>query len=364
MDSSFLVGEQVTSEPEVGIVLQTLGHGGGMERYGMDLVHGLNALGVQPTVYSYRVDPALPPMHIRAVHRLGSRLMPRKLKAYALSARLQHLATRQALPPLIGCCRIAQCTLAVCGGTHRGFLEHMGQRAGLFDRLEIGLEARFYDNSTKVLAHSRFMRDELRQHYQVPGAKIHTLYPPVSTSQFGIASDSERAVLRQRLGFSQRETLFLFVSTGHRRKGFALLQSFFSRTSLPVRLLVAGRPIPGKTDNITYLGYRTDLEQIYRAVDFTLHPSLYEPFGLSCVESIRCGTPVIVSDRVGASEVIARGAQIVLPALTVEALARAVDEALQRREPLREQARSAPLGYDPSPVTHARALLQLLATDP
>ena len=60
--------------------------------------------------------------------------------------------------------------------------------------------------------------------------------------------------------------------------------------------MVAGRPIDETGPNIHYLGYRSDIEDVYRAVDFTILASTYEPFGLVGVESVLCGTPVLVAD--------------------------------------------------------------------
>jgi len=344
---------------DVGIVLQAFGYGGGIERYGVDLVRGLNALGVSPHIYANRVDPSLSGIATKRIYHLHSPLVPRQFKGHYLSARLRRIATKEGVPSLIGCCRNDTGDIAICGGTHRGFLNYMEKTPRLFDLLELRLERRFYAHSRVVVAHSGLMKNELEYLYGIPTDKIQLLYPPVAHSTFGPASKTERARLREALGLPSGEILFLFVSTGHRRKGFDLLWRYFSQSHLPIRLLVAGRPIRGTSEKISYLGYRKDLEQVYRAVDFTIHPSLYEPFGLACMESIKCGTPVIVSNRVGASEVISAGAQLVLPELTQPALSMVIEQALQIRLAMRERAESDPIGYNDDPVDHARQLLAL-----
>lgn len=70
-------------------------------------------------------------------------------------------------------------------------------------------------------------------------------------------------------------------------------------------LLVAGRPMrdPGVA-NVRYLGYRTDMVSLYGAADYTILPSHYEPFGLVVPESMQCGTPVITTLQVGATELL------------------------------------------------------------
>jgi glycosyltransferase involved in cell wall biosynthesis len=46
------------------------------------------------------------------------------------------------------------------------------------------------------------------------------------------------------------------------------------------------------------------MDELYCAVDATLHPAIYEPFGQIISESIACGTYVMASDNVGAKEII------------------------------------------------------------
>ena len=49
--------------------------------------------------------------------------------------------------------------------------------------------------------------------------------------------------------------------------------------------------------NVVGLGFCTDMPELYRAADFTIMASLYEPFGLVGVESVLCGTRVVLSDN-------------------------------------------------------------------
>jgi glycosyltransferase involved in cell wall biosynthesis len=57
-------------------------------------------------------------------------------------------------------------------------------------------------------------------------------------------------------------------------------------------------------DVATYVGPRSpsELAALYREVDIVLQPSHYEPFALTVGEALSSGTPVVVSDAVGAGE--------------------------------------------------------------
>lgn len=52
----------------------------------------------------------------------------------------------------------------------------------------------------------------------------------------------------------------------------------------------------GAQDYISLRGFRVDVENVYREADLMLFLSEYESFGNVAVESIFCGTPVLVSD--------------------------------------------------------------------
>ena len=112
-----------------------------------------------------------------------------------------------------------------------------------------------------------------------------------------------------------------------RAKGLPLLLDAVA--TLPkneYELAVAGSP--GRQfrplGNVKYLGFVREMADLYRAVDLTVLPAIYEPFGLVVTESIACGTPVITAAEVGATDVISPTSGIVLDRLNIAALARRV----------------------------------------
>ncbi|MHB1943184.1 MAG: glycosyltransferase [Acidiferrobacteraceae bacterium] len=328
-----------------------------MERYVLDVTNAAGILDIVPSLYTGKLDRRLPEVRLVRPTVFRTRWIPGKLEDRYLSFRIRSLRQTNPTQIIIGCFRNECSDIAICGGTHLGFLKNTNKRRGLFDSLEIRLERTFYERSRLVIAHSRLMDRELKTEYGVLENKVRILYPPVS-SQFSFAN-SIKVTARHNLGFPQNEILFLFASTGHKRKGFGLLQRFFSRTTLPIRLLVAGRPVSGRDSRISYIGYRADMEEVYQAVDFTVHPSFYEPFGLVCVESVMCGTPIIVSNRVGASEIITDAAKLVMDTLDYDGLASAIGQALDCRESMTNAARSIPPSYNTDPLFHLKELLRL-----
>jgi glycosyltransferase involved in cell wall biosynthesis len=71
-------------------------------------------------------------------------------------------------------------------------------------------------------------------------------------------------------------------------------------------LYVAGSAFKSTASNVHHLGFVKEPHELYAAVDCTLHPSIYEPFGQIVSESLACGTFVMVSDHVGAKEIVSK----------------------------------------------------------
>ena len=64
----------------------------------------------------------------------------------------------------------------------------------------------------------------------------------------------------------------------------------------------------GIANRVYFLGHRDDVAMLMRAVDVVVHPSIDpEPFGLTLVEAMLTGTPVIASDAGAASEILDGG---------------------------------------------------------
>jgi glycosyltransferase involved in cell wall biosynthesis len=90
-----------------------------------------------------------------------------------------------------------------------------------------------------------------------------------------------------------------------------------------VHLAVAGNthrsPFPalsaslGLADRIHFLGAQEDVAKLMRSCDFFVLPSFYEPFSLAVLEAMACGLPAVVSEQVGASEILTKECGFVQP---------------------------------------------------
>ena len=82
----------------------------------------------------------------------------------------------------------------------------------------------------------------------------------------------------------------------------------------------------GVAQRVHFLGYREDIPLLMGAVDVLVHPSVDpEPFGMTLIEAMLCGTPVIASNTGAAPEILDNGAAgCLVPPGNPQALAEAL----------------------------------------
>ncbi|SAL18820.1 glycosyl transferase family 1 [Caballeronia peredens] len=344
----------------IGISANALKHSGGLERYAMDLVRGLAAAGfdgrTKPAFFARKIDTSLPESRLIEAHRIKVSFLPGKLRDAYFSWALKRARRKAKVDVLIGCNRVEGSEIAICGGTHIGFLRATGRREKRSDTRQIALERRQYARAEVIVAHSDMMRDELRTLYGIDNRKIRVLYPPVDRARFSAVDTAERARLREQFGFKADETVLLFPSSSHVRKGLPLIEQALA--GMNVVIAVAGRAPEKPAPNVRYLGYAKNIEDAYRAADFTILASSYEPFGLVGIESVMCGTPVIFPACIGCCDAIADHAKHVFKSGDAGDLRRVVLDAIGARRGAARVSGDA-VRYDADVSSHVSALVEL-----
>lgn len=345
---------------KIGISCNALRHSGGIERYARDLVLGFSRIGIKPVFFARSFDTSIDEYPLVQPCRISTGWIPQKLRDYFFSRWLRRKKKQSGVDTLISCNRVSSSDIAICGGTHIGFLRAVNQAAGFADRLQIRLEKQQYENAQYIIAHSRLMVQELSNDYRIDRKKIVLAYPPVDSSKFVVVDEERRNSLRKKFRFPPDKLIFLFPSSSHKRKGFPLLVKFFENTKLPVVLVVVGRPVKLNLPNIQYLGFQKNISECYQAADFTILASLYEPFGLVGIESVLCGTPVVMAENIGCLEVLSPHAKLTFDSRNLASLADAVTTAVMddtRRKRL--QIPTGEITYDVQIDSHIKTILTL-----
>ena len=145
-----------------------------------------------------------------------------------------------------------------------------------------------------------------------------------------------------RLRYRLPSEYLLFVGTVEPRKNLARLVEALGRSGTDLPLVVAGASGWGDTglvesDRVRFIGFVDDgdLPALYTGAAAFCYPSEREGFGMPVLEAMSYGTPVVTSLGTSTEEV-AGGAAVLVDPFDVDDIARGVDEALARRDELRQ----------------------------
>ena len=168
-------------------------------------------------------------------------------------------------------------------------------------------------------------------------ADIITVTPNGVDAQFRVLPQNQIASRRAKHA-SVGEICLLNVGSTHQRKNMETILKVLEtlrQKDFPARLWKVGSDFTPQqkayiSDRqlescITWIPQieRETLVELYNAADILLAPSLYEGFGLTIIEAMACGTPVITANVSSLPEVAGDAAVLVDP-LNVKAMAEAI----------------------------------------
>ncbi|HEV3217291.1 MAG TPA: glycosyltransferase family 4 protein [Vicinamibacterales bacterium] len=174
-------------------------------------------------------------------------------------------------------------------------------------------------------------------------ARVESVYAPVTLRPV-VATDS-RASLRGTLDTNPDDVVIIQVSRmepwkGQRtclealaqlrdRAGWACWQVGGAQRPFEARYLEslkADAARLGIADRVHFLGQRSDVTDLLRAADIFCQPNLEpEPFGISLVEALAAGLPVVTSNIGGAVEIVDDTCGVLVPPRDPPALASTLD---------------------------------------
>jgi glycosyltransferase involved in cell wall biosynthesis len=155
-------------------------------------------------------------------------------------------------------------------------------------------------------------------------SKIDVVYEAGGRDFHGIDDKTRIADVRSRYRIDRNIILYVGSVKPHKNVGTLLKVFELLRTwDIPHQLVICGR-WDKKEDElkdmlkgryIRYLGEvpSKDLAVLYSIADVLVHLSLYEGFGLTVLEAMQCGTPVVSSNSSSLPEVVGDAAFMVPP---------------------------------------------------
>jgi glycosyltransferase involved in cell wall biosynthesis len=171
----------------------------------------------------------------------------------------------------------------------------------------------------KIIAVSKFSKQEIHEVFAIPLEKIAVIYHGCSSGMFPDGDEAKWHEARVRLGVPDRPFV-LFVGGAEPRKNHRVLFEAFAQSS---RLhqefsLVAIGDETVKGESLRQTAYALglsdvvncpgslstgDLRVVYSHAAAFVFPSLYEGFGIPLLEAMACGTPIITGQETALPEV-------------------------------------------------------------
>ena len=163
-----------------------------------------------------------------------------------------------------------------------------------------------------VITVSNHTRNIVIGNYDVPSSKVITVYNGVEPL--------DKQILRQKVKKNVPDKIVTFLGRITLQKGpeyFVKLADEVIKNTKSVRFVMAGsgEMMPeiiklvakrGLSDRFHFTGFLkgNDVFRMFMLSDIYVMPSVSEPFGICPLEAMQCGTPSIISNQSGVSEVV------------------------------------------------------------
>jgi len=156
----------------------------------------------------------------------------------------------------------------------------------------------------RFIAVSDYMRRNIERNYPAARDCIRTAYPGLESGDIAPAPQ-QRERYRRELGLAAESFVCLFAASNFKKKGLGPLLRALERIKGDCTLLVAGEGRQeeyrariaqlGLGRRVRFLGVRSDMEALFGVADALVHPTREDTFGMTVLEAMAHGLPVIVS---------------------------------------------------------------------
>ncbi|RZB35275.1 MAG: UDP-glucose:(heptosyl)LPS alpha-1,3-glucosyltransferase [Desulfobacteraceae bacterium Eth-SRB1] len=213
------------------------------------------------------------------------------------------------------------------GIPHRIWVHDVRKKSmSLFDHATCWVEKHLINNTKcKIfLPVSSLTKEKFLEEYKIEPEKIQVIHPGVDIEKFqGLDREGCRKEIREQFKIGPFDIVILFVSMNFEIKGldYVIATLGKAKTSYPsqnLKLLVVGKgnykrygalaQKAGIKDNVIFAGVQKEnLEKIYLASDIFMMLSRFDTFGMTVLEAMAASLPVIISNNVGAKDLVNKG---------------------------------------------------------
>lgn len=212
------------------------------------------------------------------------------------------------------------------GIPHRYWVHNIRRkRMSLYDLATAWVERKlvYEGNCQKFVAVSNLTRDIFLQEYKINPDEVVVIHPGINLDDYPL-SDREniRNSVRKEYGINPTSRIILFVSMNFEIKGLDYILAALTKLkaqNLKFKLIVVGKGNIKKYEkmiaetqisaDVIFTGplNKEDLIRLYLAGDMYTMLSKFDTFGMVVLEAMAAGLPVIISNNVGAKDLVTEG---------------------------------------------------------
>tara|TARA_B110000008_G_scaffold258650_1_gene277809 strand:+ start:2882 stop:3937 length:1056 start_codon:yes stop_codon:yes gene_type:complete len=200
-------------------------------------------------------------------------------------------------------------------GVHKTFLDTVKKnKFNPLHALYLFIEKRSFKNSTKIIAISEMVKNNIIDVYGVKEDKIHVIYNGIELKNYNYQISYEK--LNQEFSISKEIPIILFVGSGFKRKGveeFLYIISKLENKNFLAFVIGKEKKIDfyknlakslKVNSKVIFTGPREDVDDFFTISDIFLFPTHYEPFGSVMLEAMNLKNAVFTTKQCGASELL------------------------------------------------------------
>jgi glycosyltransferase involved in cell wall biosynthesis len=173
------------------------------------------------------------------------------------------------------------------------------------------IEKKGMEEADAVVAVSNYTKQKIIEHYGIPAEKIKVVHNGVEFENYALEKMHELKKTKKIVLFLGRLTLQkgpdYFVYAAKKVLDFYPDVVFVVAGSGDMEKAIIRKVADlGIADKFIFTGFLRgdDIKEAYHMADLYVLPSVSEPFGITPLEALMCGTPVLVSKQSGVSEVL------------------------------------------------------------
>jgi UDP-glucose:(heptosyl)LPS alpha-1,3-glucosyltransferase len=213
------------------------------------------------------------------------------------------------------------------GVPHRFWIREIRRKQmSLFDRVTAWVEARLINDPhcRWLLPVSTLAQEQYCREFPEARERLQVIHPGIDLERFNPLRRQERGEnIRKKFGFAASDFIVLFVGMNFELKGLrttiaAVAHAQKKSPNQKIKLLVVGKGNQQKfrrlsseltiQESVIFAGVLTEgMEDIYAAADTYALLSDFDTFGMTVLEAMAAGLPVIISPSVGAKDLVTEG---------------------------------------------------------